>query len=473
MNGNFIKLKKAAVRYALLFSVLTGLGIGILTSAVIMIFTKLFSAWDPMFLLIGAGAAVACTAVLFLIFRPTEKRFAKKLDADFSLDERVATSIEFKDREGDVLELQRADTEQRLGAVSPSKLRPKKLIAAILILAMSLGAISGALILPPAEMQEVTEDPIDEFDKQWILAAITELIAMVENAYMDDGLRATVLGELRGLSDFVEQSAYLSEMKTSAILAVKAVNSALKLSNSARVIGEKAAGGFGEAVTEIGDALNKLSGVSVKKALKNAATALAGASEEDISHAADELNALITTSGVRIDDPVVIIFKNLIAETHAAAATSASLDAAYENAATQLSPILILQSVNDTIVMKVIDKLCELFGITQADLTTPDGEIEVDIREPGAVTPGEGDEEEEDNEDETISGGGLGTGDTIYGSDDVIFDPNTGTYAPYGDILQRYFDSFTEQKLDGKISTDFIEKLDDYFGALYGGTDEE
>ena len=50
--------------------------------------------------------------------------------------------------------------------------------------------------------------------------------------------------------------------------------------------------------------------------------------------------------------------------------------------------------------------------------------------------------------DDNSHGGGFGDGDQIYGSEDEVYDPVTGEYVKYGEILQRYYDivqSFTYQ----------------------------
>ena len=72
-----------------------------------------------------------------------------------------------------------------------------------------------------------------------------------------------------------------------------------------------------------------------------------------------------------------------------------------------------------------------------------------------------------------MGSGGLGTGDFIYGSNDLVFDPYTGTYRPYGEIINDYFVKANEQITDGKTSDEIADAVEEYFDMLFGGTNKE
>ena len=65
-------------------------------------------------------------------------------------------------------------------------------------------------------------------------------------------------------------------------------------------------------------------------------------------------------------------------------------------------------------------------------------------------------------------GGGIGTG-TEYGSDDLVLDPYTNTYVPYGVVLERYYELMFGGLLSGDYTEEEKDAMDKYFAILYGG----
>ena len=70
-----------------------------------------------------------------------------------------------------------------------------------------------------------------------------------------------------------------------------------------------------------------------------------------------------------------------------------------------------------------------------------------------------------------IGSGGLGTGEVIYGSNDMVYDPDSNTYVPYGQLLNEYFAKANEQITDGRTSDEISDAAEKYFGILFGGSD--
>ena len=80
------------------------------------------------------------------------------------------------------------------------------------------------------------------------------------------------------------------------------------------------------------------------------------------------------------------------------------------------------------------------------------------------IDDGEGEEP-----DKNINSGGLGTGEVIYGSNDLVFDPDTNTHRPLGEILGDYFAKANEKITDGKASDELSDAAEEYFGSLFDG----
>lgn len=463
MDKNFSKFKRRVRLQAIAASALLGAGLSALAVAVILLINKLSSRTTaPLTYLIAVAAAIAVSLLIYFLLMPSDKRLARRLDSLYSLDERISTMVEFRNDNGVFAVLQREDADMRLGEKPVKALKSRQLVAGLLVFFISLGCIFGAMLVPAKA--DGGEAPIDEFDKQWIITAIEELLHTVESAYINESLRSVAKAELNELLDFVKSSDYLSEMKSFAIGTVIAINDALYKSNSAEALSVAFAQSTNGGLKDLAKQMGELAGSGSKAALEALGEAVDAMSNDDAEFIADELNSYLASSGVKIDDTLYLLFKELIFVIRGGADIADS----FADAAKTLSAEVIVQNVNRTTVRIVISKLCNLFGITEDDITSVDPEADVDIRDPSTDPPIQ-DDPNVDDPDNPMDSGGLGTGEVIYGSNDLVFDPDTNTYRPYGELLSEYFAKASELMADGKTSEEIEAMAKEYFEALFGG----
>ena len=464
MSKSFKRFKRKVRAQAISSALLLGVGVGTVAYAVATLVCKLTATeLSTVYYAVFGGGAALISLILYFLFMPSDVRLAKRLDSVYSLDEKVATMIELKDDNGMFARLQREDADAKLGEKPSKALKSRALVAGLLVFFIAVGSCVGALVMPVSA--DSGETPIDEFDKQWLITAIGELITTVENSYIDETLKSNVLTELRALLSFVEGSQLLSEMKAEAIKTVIAINSALKSANSAEEIGAVFKETSDANVSELGKSLCELSGSSSKKALEALGTAISKSEASDASLIADILNSCLERSGVRTDDAIYMLFKSLTASVKG---DYKSAGDEFEKAAKTLSGAVIVQNVNKATMTVVINRLCSLFGITEDDIKEVDPEADVEIRDPSEPEENPDDSEVEEPEG-NMGSGGLGTGEVIYGSNDLVFDPSTGTYRPYGEIINDYFVKANEQITDGKTSDEISDAVEEYFDILFGG----
>ena len=75
--------------------------------------------------------------------------------------------------------------------------------------------------------------------------------------------------------------------------------------------------------------------------------------------------------------------------------------------------------------------------------------------------------------DEGGGGGGAIGGGATFGSDDLVYDPNTGEYVEYGEILARYY-AIMYGKVDaGAYTEEEKTALEKYFAILQDGFPDE
>ena len=465
MFNSFKKFKSKARFQAIFASILLGIGLSVATLAVMMVTLKIQGKGAELIHYGICGAlAVLIPLILYFIFMPSDRRLAKRLDSLYTLDEKVSTMVELREAEGGFATLQREDADERLGKQPIKMLKSRQLVAGLLVFFISIVCFAGAWMLPVKA--DEGEPPIDAFDKQWLITAIGEIITKVEGSYINENLKEKTLTELNGLLDVVEESNYLSEMKAKAITVVLSINSALAEVNSAEALAVTFAQSQNEKITALAKEFEALSGTGLKKAIEALGKSLENASYDDANFVADEFNSYLASSGVRSDDPVYAVLKGLSAMLKAG---SGNISDEFDDAGAALSQELLLQKLNRTEIDSVIGKLCDLFGITVDDLTAVDPDTDIDLRDPSNDAPVTDDSEVEEPEN-NMGSGGLGTGEVIYGSNDLVFDPDTNTYRPYGELLNEYFAKANEQITDGKTSDKITDAAEEYFAKLFGSS---
>lgn len=468
MSKNFIRFKRRARIQAIFAAVLLSMGAALAVLAVITTVFKLYGAqlsWIYYADCLGVGVIGA--VVLYFVFMPSDVRLAKRLDSLYLLDEKISTMLELRSDQGLMAELQREDADEKLSQTNVKLFKSKQLLAGILVFCIAIGSVVGSVLIPAKA--DDGELPMGEFDKQWLMTAIEELISMVEIAYIDDGLKQTSLEELQELYADVEATVLFSEMKESAVDAVIGINKALQVANPAESIGERFSESTNESISALGRELKALSGSGAKKAMESLGDKLKTMNSDDAAFVADEMNSCLQSSGVRLDDDMYLTFKTLIASVKV---NNSLASKEFTDAGKELSPSVLLQNVNRATMNVVINKLCSLFGITENDITTVDPEINIEINKPSDKNENTGDTNFKEPDTE-IGSGGLGTGNIIYGSDDQIFDPYTGTYRPYGEVIHDYFARINEYITDGKVSDEMEQIINDYFDILFSGTNND
>ena len=469
MGKNFRRFRARARSHAILSSLLIGSAVGVLFTALSMLIAKLAgSSLNPAFYWIGAGIAAIAVGTLYVFLNPSDEKLARRLDLLYGLNEKVGTMVEFRDDPGEFYSLQREDAEEKLEQAPIEMMKSRTLSSGILTILLAASLMVTAVLIP---VKAAHEAPIDEFDKQWILASLDEIVVNLQNnKFMDAELRDYAIGELTDLIAFVEEHSLFSEMKSEAIKKIINIDAKLDRTNTAVAIGDKFKVSSDEEIVNLGNNLSDLSSSGTRKAILALGEALVASNNYDsIGFTASEMNSYLISSGVPIDDQIYIIMKSLIVEMQNG--SMRDIEAAAELAAKNIEDIISIQNLNVTSVSRAINGVCTLFGITQSDLDDQGVEVVLPDRDTVEQSP---EDDSETKEPETSMGsGGLGTGDVIYGSNDMIYDPYRNTYVPYGVLINEYFAKVNEKITDGNVSDEEALLFDSYFGILLGSKTNE
>ena len=518
MNEKFKKLKTKNLLGAILKSVICGLSAGLFAAGALVIAFKLAAiSFDLLwYVLIGAGVALIGCAIAFIFFKPTDKKVAEKLDNEFGLEERVQTSLAYKDKEGTIVEMQREDTAEKLNSLPRSKVKFSGIWQFCLIAVVAIAIVVTSVFIPARQAQGAgsTVEP-GEQDKvvtEIQVEALRGVINNVNGSELDAGVKKGVVAELQTLLD-TTTAIYKEEIKVSekvfngmvisTIYKVEPIiNDTLDYTIISEVIRAGGETNMARAVlnggksystfdikdyghvtafseTEPGSTSSRLGGgvdafrASLDKTLEEGfveifntvATnfvsvmnidnfAKAGISANNtlyacISKFAQDLLRMSNTLEVpdTEDEKVIKDFQDAIKK---------SIDNLFADFKNQLSTELMPQSYAGAMRRYIRNKLCAIFGI--ADETEVPEEVDGEYGGSG----GGKDDDQGGNE------GGGGGGNILVGSDDMIYDPKTGTYVKYADILDRYRAILDELRQSGTLTEEQLAMAQAYFDFLDG-----
>lgn len=205
MDENFKKYKRKYRLSAIIKSVVCGLSFGLLVVGVLLLALKLNAILlnAGYYVLIGFGAAIVCGGLMFLLFNPSDKRVAKRLDNEYHLNERTQTALAYNGKEGVLVELQSEDTSEKLRSLPKLKFKFSKIWQYCLIgvLAVSM-ALTGALV--PAQQAAAIIPPVGDADYPWRISQLEivnmrELIANVKDSHLDEDTKTSVVDVLEEL----------------------------------------------------------------------------------------------------------------------------------------------------------------------------------------------------------------------------------------------------------------------------------
>lgn len=227
MKNPFELFRQKNRRNILIQAAIIGLSTAALACAVLLLTAKICD-FSIGYCLLGL-AALPIGAGLFLLFkRSSAMQFAKTLDNEFCLHEKVQTMIAFEHSGEEMVKIQREDTMQKLDAVARKNLRFRRpwLYALLPILAAALMVTAIAYPEKPDEPYvEPPEPPAQITDWEW--AALDDLIDYVKNSEADETyMKPNTLRALYALKNLLLDGVAESSLHGVVTTTVTAVNNA-------------------------------------------------------------------------------------------------------------------------------------------------------------------------------------------------------------------------------------------------------
>lgn len=472
---NFNKFKNKMLIEAIIKSVVISCSIGIIGFAVpylIFFFTKNEVTNTKLLIMLLSsitGALILC-ALLLLILYPTKIKVAKRLDKEFNLNQKVQTMIEFNDSDTLMSKIQREDTLNILGKTELKKLTMRFSVFFFVLIGLTIILTTGIVVAATYEVGDPGDgtggyvEPPYNLDN-WTTRALLDLIEVVESSNIDNELKQPVVTNLRTLLNELENVTLEIEMKALVLQVIADTTLRLDLVNSNNEVFTELKGSDAPIVRELVTQINALNVTNVNNCVENFYVYLCG-DETTISQAIADLDvefkSIINNSKLNKEEKLTkALFK--FATDLSVAKTKEDVNAAIKNNLDSIVDIVKIQTENKRIIEYTIEQLKVIFGLIEQDEN--DDSIDngnkptINPIEPPKVNPGE-------------NQGGYGTGDVLFGSDDVIFDIEKGS-VEYGEVIAKYYGQLVGMFNDGTIPEEYKELFEKYFDGLFGFYEDE
>ncbi len=473
MGNGFLKFKRYIVTEVCVQSLLVVASSGVFLYALGLLLKKLsvLSLSPLILLLIAVGGACLAGGLHFLLHLPTNRRIAIRLDEQLGLQEKVQTLVEYHGQTGDVTEVQRRDTEEILANTPLKKIRRRENIIPPILAILAIGLLVGAILIPTPtpEGPPPVVDP-DFHLSNWQEQSLLELIQKVNDSTMDESPKSVVVQELESLLVTLRNVHKESGMKTAVVACITNVSRVVTDYDTYLPIANLLKASADPTVKALGGAIATLS-LTTESELNSIRDSMLGL--ETPSDAKIKLSALylalseaMTTYNKSNSDPLYLALMTYIGGLNTLSLgmdgttwPTQELTDLTSTANTNITLALMQQHVNEDMKETVIQTLMQIFGISKSDLPK-------DVVNSSSNLGGGGDSTLP-NPDNPLHGGGVADGDTLYNSNDLVYDPETNTYVVYGTLLNSAYGKFIELKNQGALTPEEEKLIADYFNRLY------
>ncbi len=502
MRDSFNKFKNRIILEILIKCIVIGFSLGLIVVSVPLIIVKVKGIdFKVLYLiLIGLGVMLLISGLLFLIFKPSDKKIAKRIDNNLNLNEKVQTMIEFENEDGKMINLQREHTLKILANTSIKELTIKISVFLIVLLGLALSTTVAAIAIPAHEEpfecithtdnnndgicdvcgESVPYDPNYDID-DWTILSILQIIEKVQASTIDESLKTKYVSELNNLITTLKSAEKESEMKEVVIDLIELVRFELDKVNTNNEVYTVLRTTDTSSIKTLAEAINYLKLDNVKNALEGFIILISG-KVSAITEIDNSFGQILRTSNLNKQDSLYLALiefatkinecKNAKLESEANDEYSDTVNEAVKQIVKDYSQnvisILEHQRENYDVALYIEEELIKIFGLTEEEIGNNDNVN--DDNQDGDSSNNDG----YNNNDDLENGnsGGLGTGEVLFGSNEAFFDPEKGVVV-YGDVITDYYSDIFTRLEEGTLPDDFREYFNNYYDSLFNAQKEE
>ena len=507
VRGGFVKIKKLVKINNVIKSILNATAVALVCAAVFMLLDRrdIFEFDLPIFAGVVGGGALLVFVASMLLYRKSEKKIALLVDNELNFNERLQTMVEFKDCSGEIADIQREDTENRLKKVKKVKVTSKGRWASIAAFVLAVGIFASSIVLVPQKIIAAEPEPdyeMTDYEKQ----LLQNLIEYVERSAAVEKEKKNIIESLKYLQSYLDGVVKESDKKNKVVSIILDVDDAVADVNYLDDLKEVATDRGFTTVGRFSEALALLSSNTKPKAnmaetfaainlcllptrneftdinsfgkmgdfMNEVKAAMATIKNEDmlaaenpfilaLSAFAEEIIEYCETSPepvpASVQEQFDLFFFGAPPYEEAFAATLELLSVK------QVYNALCQENINLSVGQYVVGELMKIFNISE-EMLPSDAQDMINKKDDEEYLP------PEEEEEQVITNGGLGDGNLLFGGNDTIYYPEIENYAHYGEAIALYQNKIIDMIENGLLTDEqLITYYENYFKALFGSED--
>ncbi len=476
MRSGYKKFKHKINRAVFGKSLLVGLSVALICAGALLLLGKLNVIDDNLILAlaVGGGAGLVSLIVWSIILSPGERGAARLIDRELNTKEKAQTMLAYRGVRTPMARLQREQTEKLLLKLPSAWYSVKRVWIYLTVFVLSIAFCAVAYLMPDKQTPPPPTLPEAPFElTEWQEAALEELIEYVEDSALRDAAKAAVTEELENLLAELREATLDRQMRSLVIGAITEISKIIDTTNTYDEIISELKKSEATGSAELAEAIGTPTAPMPSEKVEALRAIFSGGDIDVISNSLGELGSGVAVAlgrlGVSTDplinsltafsDGLFVIWDN--ASNYDADSVQGAVDALFDSFKLSLGIGLSEQAVNADVGIYVNERLMEIFGIQKNELP-PEIEEEIEDAESGGGADGSEDEED----DEKGDSGGYGSGEVVFGSDDLIYYPDEEAYVKYGEVINEYYAKILEKIQNGEISPELAGKIMKYFESL-------
>ncbi len=473
MNESLKKFKNKIYKEVIIKSLLISLSFSIIVFSITLILCKVNAIYlHPMiYVLLFLGIAVLSFLSLYFILRPNKIKLAKRVDESLNLNEKVQTMVAFEDKTGIMVELQREDTSNKLNSISTKRLPFKFNIFHFIIPVVACAMCVTSLVIPTkAKVSEPNTplDPDDPFEsREDMFIDLRNLIKEVKASDINEDIKNDFVEKLTQLLNDLFNISTQNEKNTRVLNTISETNQIVEVYNSNKRIYQILTNSSDTNVKVLASSISSLDEEGVAKMLDELKDSLGNVeSSTSLSEIHNSFGKLLEDSTIEKDELVSRLIElssslNSIDENEE---KEERINSIFAESKPKIMDIVLNQSKNKKVGNRIEDKLREIFGLPKRE--DPEHPLE------NPENPNGSKDDPDDEKPEEKPTGGIGSGEILFGSDDVFFDPELG-FIKYSDVIYEYHGDILALIRDGVIPKEYEAYINQYFQILFGGESQE
>lgn len=513
MGDGFRKIKKRVRINGTVKSLLNSAAVASLLAAVFMLLDrrKIYELNLVLFASVLGAGAILTFLISFFAYRKSDKRIAIELDNELGLDEKIQTMVEFRKEQGNIIDIQRKDADERLRTTKKIKYQTRGRWVSVASFFIAACMLAASVTLIPQKV-EAAEPEVEYTMSEYEKMLLANLIEYVERSTAVEKEKKKIVESLKELQSFLSDTVKESEKKDKVVSSILVANDAVDEVNFLEDIKTLATDKGFTRVSRFADALMLLresskenakmseAFVAIELCLSPVRSEFTGANSfEDMGNFMNEVTAAVASvknsnlaaanNNMLIDS--LTAFCDEISQFCGGAKPELSLiqdqfdifffgTAPYEESLAPVLEMLNVKKVYNALVQEkvnldvgkyVVNELMSIFNIP-AEMIPGEAEDLVDDTSKDDTDIPENSDKPDD--DEKLNEGGIGDGNLLLGSDDTIYYPEMEKYAPYGEAIAKYHDKILLMLENGQITDEkLIAYYENYFDVLYGSNKKD